>query len=79
MPFAGSGQSRYFHTMQAKAEPCLETKPQQATKPRKVFQPIKPWFAPGELEALASRQPLMSWEEKVAQINRSLGRPQGSP
>ncbi len=49
------------------------------TKPSKVFQPIKPWFPPGELEALVSSQPLMSWEEKVAQINRSLGRPQGSP
>ncbi len=57
----------------------METKPHKAAKPRKAFQPIKPWFAPGELEALASRQPLMSWEDKVAQINRSLGRPQGSP
>ena len=57
----------------------METKPNKAAKPRKAFQPIQPWFPPGELEALASRQPLMSWEEKVAQINRSLGRPQGSP
>jgi hypothetical protein len=65
--------------MQTEAESCMETKPNKAAKPRKAFQPIKPWFAPGELEALASRQPLMSWEEKVAQINRSLGRPQGSP
>ena len=49
------------------------------TKPSKVFQPIKPWTTREEMAALVSRQPLMSWEEKVAQINRSLGRPQGSP
>ncbi|MFN0077589.1 MAG: hypothetical protein ACKVY0_14050 [Prosthecobacter sp.] len=64
--------------MQTKAESCLETKPQEAAKPRKVFQPIKPWTTREEMTALVSRQPLMSWEEKVAQINRSLGRPQGS-
>ena len=63
--------------MQTESETCTETQPPE--KAKRVFQPIKPWFAPGELEALASRQPLMSWEEKVAQINRSLGRPQGSP
>jgi DNA relaxase NicK len=73
MPFAGSGQSRYFQIMQTNAEPCLETKPQQAAKPRKVFQPIKSWTTREEMAALVSRQPLMSWEEKVAQINRSLG------
>jgi len=62
----------------APVTPCLETQ-QQPPKTKKVFQPIKPWFAPGQIEELAYRQPLMSWEEKVAQINRSLGRPQGSP
>jgi hypothetical protein len=66
--------------MQTKAETCQETKPpQQAARNRKVFQPIKPWITRNEMAALVSRQPLMSWEEKVAQINRSLGRPQGSP
>jgi hypothetical protein len=53
--------------------------PQYGRKARRSFDPVKPWFAPGKLQALASKQPLMSWEEKVAQINRSLGRPQGSP
>ena len=65
--------------MQTNAEPCLETKPQEAPKPRRTFQPIKPWITPERMAALVSKQPLMSWEEKVAQINRSLGRPQGSP
>ncbi len=57
----------------------METKPNKAAKPRKKFQPIQPWYTREQILDLASRQPLMSWEEKVAQINRSLGRPQGSP
>jgi hypothetical protein len=65
--------------MQTEAESCMETKPNKAAKPRKAFQPIQPWITREEMAALVSRQPLMSWEEKVAQINRSLGRPQGSP
>ncbi len=65
--------------MQTETESCLETKPNKAAKPRKEFQPIQPWYTREQILDLASRQPLMSWEEKVAQINRSLGRPQGSP
>ncbi|MBK8090905.1 MAG: hypothetical protein IPK32_02605 [Verrucomicrobiaceae bacterium] len=61
------------------APPCLETKPPKAAKPRKTFQPIKPWITREQMAARISRLPLTTWEEKVAQINRSLGRPQGSP
>ena len=63
--------------MQTESATCTETQPPD--KAQRVFQPIQPWFKPGELEELAYKQPAMSWEEKVAQINRSLGRPQGSP
>ncbi len=59
--------------------PCQETQTQQPAKTKKVFAPIKPWITREQMHALVSRQPLQSWEEKVAQINRSLGRPQGSP
>lgn len=66
--------------MSALATSCLETLPQKpAAKPLEASLPVKPWFTREEMAALASRQPLMSWEEKVAQINRSLGRPQGTP
>lgn len=62
------------------ATSCLETIPlKPAAKTQETPQPVKPWITREEAAALASRQPLMSWEEKVAQINRSLGRPQGSP
>lgn len=63
--------------MQTESETCTETQPPE--KAKRVFQPIKPWITREEMHALVSKQPLMSWEEKVAQINRSLGRPQGSP
>ena len=65
--------------MQTDAESCMETKPNKVAKPRKAFKPIQPWITREEMADLVSRQPLMSWEEKVAQINHSLGRPQGSP
>lgn len=71
----------YFAPMNAApvVTPCLETPIKmeaaaaKTTLPQK--EPVKQWFAPGELAALAARQRLMSWEEKKAQINRSLGRP----
>jgi len=62
------------------ATSCLETsllKP--VAKTQESSLPVKPWITREEAAALASKQPLMSWEEKVAQINRSLGRPQGTP
>ncbi len=66
--------------MSALATSCLETLPQKpAAKTQEASLPVKPWITHEEAAALASRQPLMSWEEKVAQINRSLGRPQGTP
>jgi hypothetical protein len=66
--------------MSALATSCLETPPlKSAAKTQEASLPVKPWFTREEMEALGSKQPLMSWEEKVAQINRSLGRPQGSP
>ena len=66
--------------MSALATSCLETPPQKpVVKTQEASLPVKPWITRDEATALASRQPLMSWEEKVAQINRSLGRPQGTP
>jgi hypothetical protein len=50
----------------------------QADLRQPVFEPVRPWMTRDQMEALASKQPLMSWEEKCEQINRSLGRPQGS-
>lgn len=66
--------------MSTLATPCQETPPQKpAATTQEAALPVKPWITREEMAALASRQPLMSWEEKVAQINRSLGRPQGTP
>ena len=66
--------------MSTLATSCLETAPSKpAAKTPEASLPVKAWITHEEAAALATRQPLMSWEEKVKQINRSLGRPQGSP
>ena len=58
---------------------CQETASTKLGAPKKAaFAPVKPWITREEMHVLVSRQPLMSWEEKVSQINRSLGRPEGS-
>lgn len=54
--------------------PCLKT-PRQKPAAGVAHPPIKPWYTREEMAAIAARQPKMSWEEKKAQINRSLGRP----
>lgn len=58
--------------------PCLE-KPIKNQAPAVTTpaqdEPVKPWMTAEELAELNSKQRLMSWEEKKAQINRSLGRP----
>jgi hypothetical protein len=56
-------------------EAVIET---QADSTQPVFEPVRPWMTHEQMEALASKQPLLSWEEKCEQINQSLGRPQGS-
>jgi hypothetical protein len=51
------------------------------TQPEPVqptFEPVRPWMTREQMEALASKQPLISSDEMSEQINRSLGRPQGS-
>ena len=58
--------------------PCLEMPnkmPTSVTKPTPVVVPVKPWISAEKLAEINSKQRLMSWEEKKAQINRSLGRP----
>ena len=50
----------------------------QAEPAQPAFEPVRPWMTREQMEALASKQPLMSSEEMSEQINRSLGRPQGS-
>ncbi len=62
----------------APVAPCLE-KPLKtqapAVKPQTADEPVKPWITAEKLVEIGSKQRLMSWEEKKAQINRSLGRP----
>jgi hypothetical protein len=63
--------------MQTPVETCTES--QSPEKAQRAFQLIKPWITREEMHSLVSKQSSMSWEEKVPQINRSLGLPQGSP
>jgi len=72
MPATITRETRLEHT------PTKAAVKTQADPTQPVFEPVRPWMTREQMEALASKQPLMSWEEKCEQINRSLGRPQGS-
>lgn len=79
MPVAGVLKTVILPSMSGDVESCAETMPQYGQKARRSFEPVKPWVTREEMASLVSRQPSTSWDEKTAQINLSLGRPQGSP
>jgi hypothetical protein len=59
--------------------PCIpeisNLKTVRAATTEREYEPIKPLITAERMAEIVSRQPLQSWAEMKAQINRSLGRP----